>query len=123
MLTGLKYQLFDHIHHATWINVYVPAVVLEELVANHARAVAKVEAATQHVERDRRLVGPPGRSGYGVGLPQIRPGALRPTTLFTVLPWPQTAHQELAMRAVNRTAAVQREGDGIPGRARVGGRG
>ena len=66
MLTGLKYQLFDHIHHASWFSVYVPAIVLEELVASHARAVAKVEAATQHLERDRRLVGLPPVTGSGM---------------------------------------------------------
>ena len=34
MCTGLKYQLLEHIFHASWLNVYVPAVVLEELIAN-----------------------------------------------------------------------------------------
>ena len=31
---------------------------------------------------------------------------------FTVLPWPQTAHQDLAMRAVNRTPPFNEKGTG-----------
>lgn len=114
MLTGLKYQLFDHIHHATWFSVYVPAVVLEELVASHARAVAKVEAATQHLERDRRLVGlsPLAGSGMAWDYRQYVEERFDERLSFTVLPWPQTAHQDLAMRAVNRTPPFNERGTG-----------
>lgn len=114
MLTGLKYQLFDHIHHATWFNVYVPAVVLEELVACHARAVAKVEGATRRLERDRRLVGllPLAGSGMAWDYRKYVEERFDERLSFTVLPWPQTAHQDLAMRAVNRTPPFNEKGTG-----------
>jgi hypothetical protein len=114
MLNGLKYQLFDHIHHASWFSVYVPAVVLEELVANHARAVAKVEAAGEQLNRDRRLVGLPPLDGPGVAWDYRKYVEERfdERLSFTVLQWPETPHEDLATRAVRRTRPFNEKGTG-----------
>lgn len=114
LCAGLKYQLLDHMHHATWVSVYVPAVVFEEVVANHLREVARVQGILEGLVREQKRLG-------------IQPVTVDPSTLdyrgylaelfderlgFTVLDWPQTTHAELAMRAIDRTPPFNQKGGG-----------
>jgi hypothetical protein len=103
MCCGLKYQLLEHMFHATWLTVYVPAVALEELVANHRRAVEKNKAGIVQLDRQRRRLGlspvaPPSDSfDYRSYITERWDQRLA----FNVLPWATVTHQKLVERAVN----------------------
>ncbi|ALX04290.1 MULTISPECIES: PIN domain-containing protein [Aeromicrobium] len=115
MLGGLKYQLFEHLHHTATFEVYIPAVVFEELVASHGRAVKKIEASTRQVERERRRLGlaPMGSTAESsLDYRQYVEEQFDERLSFTVLPWPSVSHFDLAMRAVTRTPPFSEKGTG-----------
>lgn len=114
MLTGLKYQLFQHMHHAGWLSVYVPAVVFEELVANHGRGVAKAEETLRRLKRERSIVGMSAlKSAEAVMDYRTYVEDLFDEKLaFNVLPWPTTSHAVLVERAVTRTPPFDHNGGG-----------
>jgi hypothetical protein len=53
LCAGLKFQLLEHMIHQTLIDVYIPAAVLEEVVAHHVRAVEEASKKLAAVIRDR----------------------------------------------------------------------
>lgn len=114
MLAGLKYQLFEHMFHVTWVTVYVPAVVVEELVANYARAVMKAGSGLVRTNRERASLGlapvssPPAPFDYRTYIQERFDDHLG----FSVLPWPSTRHEDLVARAVNRTPPFDDRGGG-----------
>ncbi len=116
LCTGLKYQLLDHMQHtyAPWVSVCVPAVVLEEVVANHAREVTRVEEGGKKLARERRHLGltaadaEPHSFDYRAYLTERFDERLG----FTVLPWPNTPHKELVARATSRTPPFDLKGGG-----------
>lgn len=114
MLRGLKYQLFQHLDHATWFSVCVPAVVLEELIANYSRAASKAEATGRRLNVDRKLLGlrPAEGERYTFDYRAYLEDHLGTRLAFTVLPWPATSHQEIVARAVTRTPPFDEKGSG-----------
>lgn len=116
LLKGLKYQLLEHMQRAggPWFDVYIPRIVLEELVANHAREVAKVEAAGEQLNRDRRIVGlsAPTSDPLTFDYRAYVEERFLEHLGFTVLPWTEVPHEEVAMRAVNRTPPFNEKGTG-----------
>lgn len=114
MLKGLKYQLLEHIHHASIFHVYVPAVVMEELVANHVRCVDKLRDDEDRLNKTRRRIGFTPREqladrfdyrDYVVTRFDERLG-------FTVLPWATVSHETLVERAVWRIPPFDSKGSG-----------
>lgn len=111
---GLKYQLLEHMFHATWLNVYVPAVVLEELIANHGRAVTKVEAETVSNAKARPRLGldprpaPKSTLDYRAFITERFDDRLG----FSVLPWPDVPHDWLVGRAVAHLPPFNAKGSG-----------
>ena len=118
MCCGLKYQLLEHMFHATWLTVYVPAVALEELVANHLRASREERSRDRSARQARRRL---RAEPLGAGQ---RPFDYRSyiterwdqRLAFNALPWPTVPHQELVGRAVSHLAAFQLQGKWVPGR-------
>lgn len=114
LCAGLKYQLLDHMHHATWVSVYVPAVVFEEVVGNHAQAVAGLQGSIERLSREQKRLGIAPVStdlpafDYRTYLAELFDERLG----FTVLPWPEVPHAELAMRAVHRVPPFDQKGSG-----------
>lgn len=115
LCTGLKYQLLEHMFHATWLNVCIPAVVLEEVIANHGRSVEQVEWATTSNQRARR------RLGLDEGAMAVKmtfdyreyiTDRLVERLGFTVLPWPEVPHKWLIERAVGHLPPFNAKGSG-----------
>jgi hypothetical protein len=114
LCTGLRFQLLRHRSFYPPIQVYVPAVVVEELVANHAREVE--EARTLLDSAGRKLA----RLGVTRALSTSEDFGYRSYLLqrfdevldITVLEWPEVSHQELVARAVNRIPPFDNRGSG-----------
>lgn len=114
MLAGLKYQLFEHLTHLGWAAVYIPSTVLEELIANHARAVANAGADLARLNRQRRHLGlaaaeaTPESARY----PDYIKARLDERLSFHVMPWPSVPHRALVERAVARRPPFNGSGGG-----------
>ena len=114
LCSGLKYQLLEHMFHATWLTVYVPAVVLEELVANHQRAVERSDGEITQIAKVRRRLGLTPIStvadqfDYRAYITERWDERLA----FNVLPWPSVAHEELVERAVKHLPPFNSKGSG-----------
>lgn len=114
LCVGLKYQLLQHMFHATWVSVHIPASVLDETVANYGR---EVEAARRHLEklnRSRRSLGLEAlESGpFALDLRAYLTERFDEVLGFTVMPWPTISHEDLVRRAVNRTPPFDERGSG-----------
>lgn len=113
-LIGLKYQLIEHMFHQTWMDFYVPRVVFEELVANHARAVANVLESSGKINRERKRLGlaeipsDPADLDYRGYLTERFDERLS----FTILDWPTVPHEQFVRRAVNRIRPFDAKGGG-----------
>jgi hypothetical protein len=113
LCTGLKYQLLEHMP-TDWMSVYVPAVVFEEVVANHRRVTEDVRAEFKRVSRQCVRLGPNAPAAlesdfdYRAYLTERFDERLG----FIVLPWPDVLHQELVRRAVDRTPPFDSTGGG-----------
>ena len=114
MCRGLKYQLLEHMFHATWLTVYVPAVALEELVANHLRAVERNEAEIAQSDKTRRRLGlsPLARATDQFDYRAYITERWDERLAFNVLPWPTVPHQELVGRAVSHLPPFNSKGSG-----------
>ena len=114
LLTGLKYQLIEHMFHQTWMEFCVPAVVVEELVANYGRAAEKVRESGEKLNRERKRL--------GLEYAQLESEAfdyrdyldsrLEERLNFSVLKWPEASHERLVRRAVNRVPPFNEKGGG-----------
>lgn len=114
MCTGLKLQLVDHMFHETWLSVRVPASVVEETIANHAREASKLHVAARRLSRDRRRLGLEGAVSADDESFDYRSYLIdRFDRLgITVLPWPSVTHEELVARAVRRRPPFDEKGGG-----------
>lgn len=114
LCSGLKYQLLEHMFHATWLTVYVPAVVLEELVANHQRAVERSDGEITQIAKVRRRLGLTPIStvadqfDYRAYITERWDERLA----FNILPWPSVPHEELVERAVKHLPPFNSKGSG-----------
>ena len=114
MLNGLKYKLFEHMQHTTWLDVRIPALVVEELVASQSRAVGAA------LRRLRSLEGEFAKVGYTIGPETSSIGDYRSYVEtrfeerlgFTVMPWPTALHVDLVGRATSRTPPFDVNGGG-----------
>lgn len=110
---SLRYQLIEHLGSTHWMQVFVPAVVFEECVANYQRAVTRALAATTVSDKERRRLGlhiiePLTEEGYREYLAERFDYRLG----FSVLPWPDIPHADLVARAVRRTPPFNENGGG-----------
>jgi hypothetical protein len=114
LCAGLKFQLLGRMIHQTSISVYVPASVLEEVVAHHGRAT---EEASKKLETVAKELG-------SLGLGAVRMESVEfdyreylaerfdEVLAITVLPWPHISHRELVARVVSRTPPFDQRGSG-----------
>lgn len=114
MLKGLKYQVLEHMTDDPGFAAYVPAVVVEELVANHGRKVAQAELDLARLNRTRRQLGLAPAKGEALGFDYRAYLAerLEEHLGFSIMPWPETSHGELVARAVARTPPFDEKGSG-----------
>lgn len=113
MCLGLRYRLLEHAEDPTWVKVYIPAVVLEETVANYARTVQEALTRPEISDRDKgrlgiEIVGPMTPDQYRAHLLKRFDTRLG----FTVLEWPEVTHEDLVKRAVSRTPPFDNKGRG-----------
>jgi hypothetical protein len=114
MLNGLKYKLFEHMQHATWLDVRIPALVLEELVASHSRALGTAQRRLTSLEGEFAKV------GHKIGSETSSIADYRTYVEtrfeerlgFAVMPWPTVPHQDLVGRATSRTPPFDANGGG-----------
>lgn len=114
LCTGLRFQLLRHSRFYPPLGVYVPAVVLEELVANHDREVRQTLLASAAADRKLRRLGIEVASG-AVGAFDYRQHLLErfdEVLSITVLDWPSLKHAALVARAVTRTPPFDSNGGG-----------
>lgn len=114
MLTGLNMSLMAHASGQSLIDVRIPPLVLDEVVAAHARASEESETAVKRIQRQRKRL----------GLPRLvetaEPGSYREyleTRLdehlgFGPLSWPSIDHKSLVERAIGRTPPFDAHGGG-----------
>lgn len=114
MLTGLKYQLIETMGHTTWLDFRIPRVVLEELIANHERAVTAAKTKLDKLNRERRMLGLAGLAEPADSLDYRAyvEERLDERLGISVLEWPITAHSDLVARAVRRRRPFNERGDG-----------
>ena len=114
MLSGLKYQLLQHTAHLTWISVCLPVSVLEETVANFARAQNAANQSLERANRDRRRVGRPEITAIEDAFVyrEYLNDRLDATLGVTVLDWPTASHADLVRRAVSRMPPFDAKGGG-----------
>jgi len=111
---GLKYQLIEHMLHATWLNVSVPAPVFEETIANYGRAVEQANRDLNHLSRERRRLGLGDlRSASGdFNFRDYLVERFDERLGIEVLPWPKVSHVDLVARAVARRPPFDQKGGG-----------
>lgn len=114
LCTGLKYQLLTHGGFHPPLEVYVPAVVVEELVANHAR---EVERLSQGIDAFATKLGRLGVTAdakitEGFDYREYLLSRFDEVLGITVLDWPDVAHRDLVGRSVNRTPPFNGNGGG-----------
>ncbi|KRE63556.1 PIN domain-containing protein [Nostocoides sp. Soil756] len=116
MCRGLPYQLIQHMLHSTWVDVYVPASVFEETVANFAHATREANSALERLNRSQRLLGLPAYAAvaYDTSFDYRSYLAERfdEQLGITVLPWPKVDHEDLVRRAVERRPPFDAKGGG-----------
>ena len=115
MCVGLRFQLLRHRPFYPPIQVCVPATVIEELVANHAREVEEARASAASTERKldrlgviRTPISTVEDFDYRAYLLQRFDEVLG----IDVLEWPEVSHAELVARAVNRKPPFDGRGGG-----------
>lgn len=114
LCSGLRFELLRHNRFYPPLSVHVPAVVLEELVANHAREVQQALLNSVAADRKLRRLGIEVRPGT-VGAFDYRQHLLRrfdEVLSITVLDWPGVDHAALVARAVSRTPPFDSKGGG-----------
>lgn len=114
LCTGPKYQLIRHRPFYPPIEVCVPAAVIEELVANHARAASEAQASLEAAERKLGRLGVKTSVAAGDSLDYRSYLLSRFDEVLgiTVLEWPTVSHRELVARAVSRTPPFDARGSG-----------
>lgn len=111
---GLRFELLKHNRFYPPLNVHVPAVVVEELVANHAREVQEALGSLSAAGRKLRRLGVAASPGDPRAL-NYREHLLRrfdEILGITVLDWPLVDHRSLVARAVSRTPPFDSRGTG-----------
>lgn len=115
LCTGLKFDLLRHNRFYPPLSTLVPAVVFEELVANHGREVEKVVTASTELTRKARRLVISDRPPMDVPTFDYRQYLLErfdEVLSISVLDWPTTPHFELVGRAVARTPPFNNTGGG-----------
>lgn len=113
LCTSLRYQVIRHAEFHPPMQFLVPALVVEELVANHARAVD--EALTRHADTQRRLrrLGLDAVcSSSGFDYRALLLSRFDELLGITVLDWPDTPHDWLVARSTARTPPFDAKGGG-----------
>lgn len=114
LCAGLKFQLIKHMVDQALISVYVPASVLEEVIAHHGRAVEDTAKKLDGVVRDRRALGlgPVEADNTGFDYRAYLIERFDEALGITVMDWPDVSHRELVARAVSRTVPFDQKGSG-----------
>jgi hypothetical protein len=114
LCTGLKYQLLSHGGFYPPLQVYVPAVVVEELVANHAREVERLSQAAEISARKLNRLGVTADTQIGQEFDYRGYLITRFDEILgiSVLEWPTIAHRDLVARSVTRTPPFNDSGGG-----------
>lgn len=113
-LTGMKFTLVRHAPFYPPMSFVVPAIVVEELVANHAREVERHRVSMDVARRKLAALNVPVEAEK-VGELDYRAYVLArfdEVLGIDVLPWPDVPHQEIALRAVHRTPPFDEKGSG-----------
>lgn len=114
LCTGLRFQLLRYRHFYPPIQVYIPAVVIEEVAANHAREVEEARTSLNSAVRKLERLGLPsqvtlaGNFDYRSFLLERFDEVLA----ITPLQWPNVSHEQLVDRAVNRISPFDNRGSG-----------
>lgn len=111
---GLRFELLRHNRFYPPLSVHMPAVVLEELVANHAREVQQALLSGATADRKLRRLGIEVRPAT-VSVLDYRQYLLQrfdEVLSITVLDWPGVDHAALVARAVSRTPPFDVKGGG-----------
>jgi len=112
---GLKSQLLAHAVGQGHLEVAVPAVTVEELVAHHRRRVDELTAETERVRQNWRRLGAESAIAPRIELTDYREflaEQFEEFLGFTLLPWPNVSHADMVERAVNRTPPFDEKGGG-----------
>jgi hypothetical protein len=98
----------------TLVSVYIPASVLEELIAHHVRAVEESQKKLELLSRERRSLGlgPLRTENQEFDYRSYLTDRFDRVLGFNVMGWPKITHQELVARAVSRTAPFDPKGGG-----------
>lgn len=114
MFRGMTSQILAHAVSKTINTVAIPAPVLEELVAHHARESAEARARLERTVADNHRLGLATVAADSVVF-DYRNFVLErwdERLGFSVLPWPTVEHSALVFRAVNRLAPFDEKGGG-----------
>lgn len=115
MCVGLRFQLLRHRPFCPPIQVYVPAVVIEELVANHAREVKEARASAASAKRklDRLgVISTPTTIDEDFDYRTYLLQRFDEVLGIDILEWPEVPHAELVARAVSRMPPFDGRGSG-----------
>jgi hypothetical protein len=114
LFTGLRFQLLRYRQFHPPIQAHVPAVVIEEVAANHARAVEEARNSLKSAARKLERLGMPpqialaGNFDYRSFLLERFDEVLG----ISPLEWPDVSHEQLVNRAVNRIPPFDSRGSG-----------
>ena len=112
-LAGLTLRLLGHASLQTFIDVRIPAVCIEELVAHHQREVMKADELFRTAARAYRRLGVVAPEAPFVGdYRRYIEERLDEHLGFEVLPIPDADHADLVRRAVGRIPPFNDKGTG-----------
>lgn len=113
-LNGLTMRLLAYACREQFLDVCVPEVALEELIAHHGRAVEDALDGWRKANRTLRQLGlqPPGDEPSGPDYRGYLVDRLLEHLGFALLPLPDTPHSELIARAVQRVPPFNAKGTG-----------
>lgn len=114
LLRSARFKLIANMWQETWINVVIPASVLEETVANYGRQVADLRKREHMIHQDRVRLGlkPSPAIDDDFDYRSFLLEHLDEKLGIKVLPWPEVDHPTLVDRAVRRVPPFDSKGDG-----------
>lgn len=114
LCTGLKFQLIRHAQFYPPVQFFVPALVLEEVVANHRREVAAAHRTITASNRKLRRLGldPGPTPSVFLDYRQYLTEHFDEILGINVLTWPEASHESLVHRAVARRPPFDDRGGG-----------
>lgn len=114
LCASLRFQLVRHRQFYPPLSFYVPALVVDEVVANHARAVAAVQRDLNGSERKLKRLGVTAQVSTSAMLDYRHYLLQRFDEVLgiSILDWPDTPHEVIVQRAVSRIPPFNERGGG-----------